>query len=346
MAAAAGGWTSAVVLGAVMFPASVPIERWIVPALVALALLALARWSIERLAMSIVALVAGAGLGGIVIFAQRAPAASTTPLGGALAEVRGTETALDYIVVACGTKSIRISPVLTFYSRSSDRTWSILSPELHGSRRTLANADKTETGVRAAFVDDGRSTLVVDHTATGVEVEAVSELAAPVFSHLNSFTTIDVPYEAMLAFSPVGDRQFPIEPADYPSGRPVQLAYVDAAQMFRVVRARDAEKGPYRELAAGALSRGAPLALEIRAADKDGCRLVFDDWSSQVSTEPSPTAGWGVTQGSIQFFSRDGQGIVLVTLADTGPGRGFDTVGHAAGVYRNRMHIVPLGPLP
>lgn len=57
------------------------------------------------------------------------------------------------------------------------------------------------------------------------------------------------------------------------------------------------------------------------------------DWASQVSTEPSPSAGWGVSQGSIQFFSEAGQGLVLLTLADTGPGRGFDSVGHAAGIY-------------
>ena len=34
--------------------------------------------------------------------------------------------------------------------------------------------------------------------------------------------------------------------------------------------------------------------------------------------------------------------LVLLTLADTGPGRGFDSVGHAAGSYRNRLRVEPI----
>src|SRR5690606_33004362 len=186
---------------------------------------------------------------------------------------------------------------------------------------------------RAAYRDVGESTLIVD----GDAIEAMTSLPRDVYSHLNSFATIEIPFEATIAFGPIATA-FPIEPADYPSGRPIKLAYLDEAGLH-VVRASDAEKGPFEELGSGPLRRGEPLRIELGPlAGAPGCRLVFEDWSAQASMAPSPTAGWGVSQSSVQFFSR----YVLMTLADTGPGRGFDSVGHAAGVYRNRVRVTQL----
>jgi len=72
-------------------------------------------------------------------------------------------------------------------------------------------------------------------------------------------------------------------------------------------------------------------------------RLTFDDFTAQASTELSPTAGWGVTQNALQFaLSGDAPGAmasVFLTLASTSVGRGFDSVGHAPGVYRNRIRV-------
>jgi hypothetical protein len=177
-----------------------------------------------------------------------------------------------------------------------------------------------------------------------VRVEALSKLEAPIYSHLNAWTTLRVDFDATLSFGPTGETRFALEPHDYPSGRPLHLAYLDASGTFHVVRASDGEKGPFSELGRGRLDRGEPLALVLRRRDAtdDGCQLVFEDWSAQVSTDPSPTAGWGVTQGTIQFFASGREGIVQLTLAETGPGRGFDSVGHAAGTYRNRIRIAAL----
>lgn len=347
VAAAAGGWTSAIITGVALFPVSMTLSRCAIPTVIALALCGLAWWARERRVITVVAIAAGAGIGAVVILAQRAPLPSTHPLGGTPAVVRSetSNPALSSgpILVPCGTREVRVYPLLTFTSRSPDRAWTILSPEQHGSHRTLARYETTPDGFRAAYIDDGESTLSSVETGDVREIEAVSTLHAPVYSHLNAFTSLHVPFEATLTFGPTGETRFPIEPAGYPSGRPVKLAYVDAEGTFRVVRARDAEKGPYSELAAGRLERGQPLILEIRPLDErdPGCRLVFEDWSAQLSTEPSPSAGWGVPQGTIQFFAQGGQGVVVLTLADTGPGRGFDSVGHAAGTYRNRLRVEP-----
>jgi hypothetical protein len=106
---------------------------------------------------------------------------------------------------------------------------------------------------------------------------------------------------------------------------------------FRVVSASDGEKGPFQTLANGKLQRGEPLTMTLRMDDSSLCTITFETWSTHASTDLSPSAGWGVSQNSVQFFSNRNQVLILLSLADTGPGRGWDSVGHARGRYRNLM---------
>ena len=103
------------------------------------------------------------------------------------------------------------------------------------------------------------------------------------------------------------------------------------------------EKGPFTELAHGRLAPGAPLGLTLFDDDQPIARFDFADFAAQASTEPSPTAGWGVPQNAIEFsLSRDrpdAPAAIYMTLAGTSVGRGWDSVGHAAGLYRNRIDI-------
>jgi hypothetical protein len=132
-------------------------------------------------------------------------------------------------------------------------------------------------------------------------------------------------------------------PFDYPVGRPARFAYLNAQQQFSVVEARSGEKGPFQPLAAGPLQRGEPLTLLLYEGDDIAASVTLDDWSTQLSTDLSPTAGWGVPMNAIEFF-RLGENEtdpieIYLTLAGTSVGRGWDTVGHRAGMYRNRMRI-------
>lgn len=346
MAAISGGWFAAIVTGHVLFPVSLGLDRLIGPAAIALALATLA-WATQiHAAASLGAAVVGGALGVIEILAQRAPPPSTRPSGGTLAEVRGDatkdEASTGQVSFPCGKEHIRVRPLLTFESRSPDATWTILAPpDAFGPQRKLDAFAKEKSGFRARYIDDGQTTLVATKDARGLDIESVSKLSHPIYSHLNAYTTIHIPFEATVSFSPTGQERFALEPMDYPSGRPAQLAYVGADIVFHVVRASDAEKGPYTELAKGHLGRDEPLTIELR--HKDGsfgtCRLTFKDWTSQLSTEPSPTAGWGVPQNSIQFSSRGKEGFIVLTLAETGPGRGWHSVGHAEGTYKNRLRV-------
>ncbi|HEY4176207.1 MAG TPA: hypothetical protein VGM90_05230 [Kofleriaceae bacterium] len=329
MTALAAGWLAATVTSALLFPDSMPLSRAALPGAVAIAWCLIA-WKL-RSRGSLVAAPLGAVAGVLMMLAQRAPLPSTTPSGGTLA-TEGAES----LIVRCGAHVVQLSPMLTFESRSPDRTWTVISPIKPG-----------------AELETQHSSLVVHRTDGGegdiesAELEAVSRLDEPVYAHLDSFARIDFDFRATVAFSTTGATQFPIEESDYPTGRPTKMAYIGADNVLRVVKADDGEKGPYHELAHGALHRGEPIMIEVRpVGEAGGCRFTFADWSAQVSTERSPTAGWGVPQNAIEFFAQKRFSLIALSLASTGPGRGFDSVGHAAGTYRNRVRIEQLETSP
>jgi hypothetical protein len=135
-------------------------------------------------------------------------------------------------------------------------------------------------------------------------------------------------------------------PSDYPTGRPVRVAIVDSDSNFQVVEASTGEKGPFRTLASGTLSRRDPLTIVVHDDGRPIAWLTFVDWSRQISTELSPTAGWGLPMNAIEF-QRFGDSAastvgIWMTLAATSVGRGWETVGHRAGIYRNELilHVV------
>ncbi len=348
-AAIAGGWLAAVGTSAFLFPVSFDVERAIGPGAIALALGTLAWATKLRTAPSLVAALVGAAFGFVEVLALKAPPPSTRPAGGALAEVKGEPTkddaATGQVSFPCGKEHVRVRPLLTFESRSPDATWTVLAPpDAFGPRRKFEAFAKEKNGFRASYTDDGVTSLVATKDAKGLEIEAVSKLPRAVYSHLNTFTTIYVPFETSLSFSATsatGAEKIALEPTDFPAGGPLQLAYLGADMALHVVRASDDEKGPYTELAKGRLGRDEPLTIEIR--HKDGspgtCKLTFKDWTSQVSTEPSPSAGFGLPQNSIQLHSRGKEAFIVLTLAETGPGRGWQSVGHAEGTYRNRIRV-------
>jgi hypothetical protein len=85
------------------------------------------------------------------------------------------------------------------------------------------------------------------------------------------------------------------------TGLPSRLAYLDAQGGFHVVQATSGEKGLFHPLASGRLDRGQPLTITILDRDQPVASLTLLDWSSQASTELSPTAGWGLPQNAIEF---------------------------------------------
>jgi hypothetical protein len=201
------------------------------------------------------------------------------------------------------------------------------------------------------YADPSASQLEVQSREENVaEIDAASELGSAIYSHLNTFCEISLTgfEDLALEFSPCAGMRVSVLPMDYPVGRPSRFAYLDEKGFFHVVEATSGEKGPFRKLASGRLERGAPLEITLYDAKSAIAVIVMEDWAAQVSTELSPTAGWGVPQNAIEFSlhgdSTRSAASLFFTLASTSAGRGFDSVGHAAGSYRNRMTVRYLPP--
>ena len=317
----------------------------------------------SRLAGGLIAVGAVAGL--LFPFAQRANLAVTRPLGGSVNVERGLPVMGIPRIEAmskrwrCDPREgsvmgmrnryvVSIEPLLTFISRSPDRCWTLFAPQAsrQGPGRTLVRWGREESAMEARYADDGDSSLWLRAaTEDALEIEAVSRLAAPIYSHLNTFFQLSVTgHEALsIVFSPCPDTPVDVLPMEYPVGRPSRFAYLDVADVLHVVEASSGEKGPFRELAAGPLRRGQPLQITLLDEGRAFAEIILEDWTAQVSTALSPTAGWGVPENAIEFSldgssRRAGAGI-FVTLASTSVGRGFDSVGHGPGTYRSRAKV-------
>jgi len=245
---------------------------------------------------------------------------------------------------------LEVYPLLSFYSRSPDRCWTIFSPRYIrvGPQRSLISLIQKTGSVTLDYKDDDHSRLQIKpiDKKGSVRLEAISNLPNAVYSHLNSFSEIHISGTGKLAlsFSPCPD-VVEMKPSGYPVGKPARLAYLDANNVFHVVEAKSGEKGPYRKLTEGILKKDEPLRITIHVEKKAVCVITLHDWAKQVSTQLSPTAGWGLPENAIEFsLSRSwksNQGIIFITLAGTSIGRGWDSVGHAPGTYRNTIIIEP-----
>ncbi len=316
----------------------------------------------------------GALTGAFVPWSQRAPTPSTkpsnpdrgtapaTPAGPSTrAWVNGAapqpshevdvDTETGRVTVAANGLTLQINPLLTFHSCSPDRFWTVLAPP--ATRKTpqvFVGSFGPDSNV-LEYKDNGRSRLAVTAGEDGdpVQIDSTTELARPVFAHLNSYCELVISGGDKLgvAFSPCPD-VIDLRYSSYPVGSPTRLACLDADGTFQVAEAASAEKGPFRQLAHGPLAAGEPLVITIYSAGKPVFAVTLADWTAQASTALSPTAGWGLPQNAIQFslMSRDdtGSGSICISLAGTSIGRGWDSVGHTAGTYRNRLTVLPLAP--
>jgi hypothetical protein len=243
--------------------------------------------------------------------------------------------------------ALDIEPLLLFQSRSPDGFWTIFSRQLP-DQPMLRRAIQRDSSLDVMY-EEGRR-MRVDASATELRIAASSVLSASVYSHLNSFSTVTLRGHRRLglAFSPCADSIVEVLHSDYPEGAPARFAYLDQQGVFHVVQATSAEKGPYHTLASGQLRRGEVLGVRlIELGDKPErtlAELRFADWSRQVSTELSPTAGFSVTENSIEFgLARTDPGsaaYLMLSLADTSVGRGWDTVAHSPGRYDNRVSVL------
>ncbi len=362
LATLAGVWVGGGITALVLYPSS---RRLLFVALLGAAgvmtLAALAGMARRHARYLLPALLAG-GVAGLALMAtQRGPTPSTRP-GGSLdeAQAMATQPVVPYSnrlvridaqtpAVMLEDRPLRLAvyPMLTFDSRSADRFWTIFARRRDrlGPERRFLGAQVEGASRVLSYESDGPERLrVTPHESLpSALLEASFTLPEPVYSHLNSYLFAEVTgFESLsLAFSPCPDTPIEVRPFGYPFGAPARVAYLDASGMFRVVEARSGEKGPFRLLAEGELGDG-PLTVTLLDEGRRVGEIVLHDWASQASTDLSPTAGWGLPQNAIEFFlsrHRSSTAALHVTLAGTSVGRGWDSVGHAAGTYTSRVTV-------
>jgi hypothetical protein len=362
-------WVTVVAVGCFVFP--VTARHQVLPGLLVLLAVGGARFGLSpvpaqawrgQLAAAIPALVIGV----FVVFSQRGPAPSTHPGGERIADFvfdRNVDRSIEAFnrggraavfpdkaaaVFSAGLATVEIRPLLRFESRSADRCWTNLAAEADRASPPLKEVGRRWTNKLAEIrYLRPAQTFSVDLSAPDVCVlEAATELDEAVYSHLNSFSELVIEGhggELSLTFSPCGNTTITVPSSDYPVGRPIRFAYLGADGIFRVVEASSAEKGPFKTLAEGPLARDGSLTIGVRVDGRRAARVTFLDFASQASTELSPTAGWGLPQNAVEMRRMGDISSspvhLWLTLAGTSVGRGFDSVGYAAGVYRNRVRI-------
>jgi hypothetical protein len=238
---------------------------------------------------------------------------------------------------------LNVLPMLSFADRSPDRCWITLAPSRQTFPTTRTLVSKLHDAARWTlfYKDEDASVLDVALAEGAVEIDARSRLSRPIFSHANSFTELAIQghQELTVTFSPVATKRIAAAPATAPA----RFAYLDELGVFHVVQASDRQRGPFTEIAAGPMKRADPLVVTLYDRDRPVFRVTLKDWASQASTQRSPAAGAGLPVNAIVLMrgSEPASSPVLLSfsLAGTMIGRGMQTVGHAAGVYSDRLTV-------
>jgi hypothetical protein len=366
----ASAWIGGALAGRIIFPVSLR-GFWIVGLAVGLiawglTLVALP-WDFKTLRRSCVLLTMATLVGVFVVWAQLPPLPSTDAyispddklkqflLSPSDSSVEAIVEIGDHFTIMppSGEITLRrdkvrltVSPFLEFDRTSPDRCWSILAPSASTARRQCRGFSSTPNSSQMwRYSDDAKFYLHGGQSSDAVEFSCYTRVERDTYSHLNSFTVLEVVGHEQLSliFSPCPETNIDVLPADYPTGRPARFAYLDGTGKFLVVEASSGEKGPFHPLESGPLTPGDEFSISLFDRETFVATVTLDDWPTQASTAISPTAGWGVPVNAIEF-QRHGDKesspvTIWITLASTGVGRGWEVVGHQEGTYRNQIKV-------
>ena len=357
----ASAWTTLAVAGSIWFPISLPRLWWfgvVVASIGSASFLLLKRKSPVPAHLWIPSCLVFAILGVLVIWMQLPPRSTTIPFDASTTidlEQSGTPApesigdrhhfypAAEQLKFTEDNLVIHCSPLLTFDRVCPDGFWSLFAPANNEPRS--AKFHRFADGTDIITYSDG-STVQLHNIQTADEIQLTAHvpLKSDTYSHLNSFCSFDISGHKHLAlvFSPCPRATIEVLPADYPTGRAARFAYFDGSQ-FVIVEAQSGEKGPFQTLARGPMQRSDPLTITINDDGVAVASIVLDDWARQASTALSPTAGWGVPVNAIEFQRGEqttSSATIWISLAGTSIGRGWESVGHRTGTYRNRIRVV------
>jgi hypothetical protein len=269
-------------------------------------------------------LVVGTALGAGFVHCTSPPPATTHPAnrpielparveGPAVLKSSGMTVSVEgkNIFVRGDGMSASIRPSMRFEAESPEGHWTVfrscrfrLPPwkVARGSKDALILRSSTKgmSGSAVVRIVDGKVRILFE---TNIE--------ETVHAHLSSAVSVTIWGEARVRGLPWksmdGD-----SPAEF-------IAFRDGRMEF--LRSRSDEKGPFETIAGW--EAGDP-EIEI-----GGWRVRVLGWADQASREESPTAGWGVSQGAIEYY----RSTLIWSLASTSVGRGWHAVATKPGRY-------------
>jgi len=366
----ASAWFAGAICGRVLFPASLRIV-WLLPVLISASGYACFWWltssGVRSYRTWLVSGTFSALVGLFVVWTQIPLPASTTPVNAETPKVADAQNpmivasalrvgaayefnpAAAQLTLEIGKIQIQCEPILDFERISQDGFWSLFARRSVEQRVPVEQSHNGEGDI-IRYSDGSVVEIATPTTDDLLEVAAFTPIQNDTYSHLNTYCLIEIygHRRLSLSFSPSPSDQIDVLPADYPTGRPARVAYVDESNLFHIVEAASGEKGPFHPLAIGKLGREEALTITIHDEGQPVASITLEDWSRQVNTDPSPTAGWGVPVNSIEF-RRLGDApslpvAIWVSLAATSVGRGWDAVGHRPGIYHNKLRFRVIAP--
>ena len=303
---------------------------WIVPP-AAMAMLLMVR----RLSSTTVitgGTVVGTGLAAAFWACTWAPPATTRPRGG---EVRpdtiieeASSTAADgihvsvsgnMVLVKSEGKTAAIWPGFDYDAVSDSGIWSLFQFRSTSTPSWTCSRSKAGGLALTAENEDFHSAARIRIENHAVHLQYETRVKRELASHLSS----------VLQFGLWGKASLHGIPWNLGNSDP-RCEFIAVRQgRTEFLRASSGEKGPFETLGA--------WPLENPTLMIDGWSIQLLGWAEQGSHEPSPTAGWGVSQAAIE---RAGT-TYFWSLASTSIGRGWHTVRTAPGVYVLEAVITP-----
>jgi hypothetical protein len=276
--------------------------------------------------------VLGVAVAGLFWFATWAPPPSTRPASKVIhldpmtreassIESEGVRVSVsgNLLQVASGGKIAYLWPGFDYEAVSDAGIWSLFQFRTAAVPSwTCGRTDRDGLAVRAEnddFQSAGR--VWIDHRVVHVRME--TRVKRDLASHLAS------------AFQLALSGQASVQGVPWNLGNSDPRSEFIAVRQGRteLLRASSGEKGPFEVLASWPV--GDPV-LKI-----EGWSIQLLGWADQGSHEPSPTAGWGVSQAAIE---RAGSAYFW-SLASTSIGRGWHTVRTGPGVYVLEAVVTP-----
>jgi hypothetical protein len=117
---------------------------------------------------------------------------------------------------------------------------------------------------------------------------------------------------------------------------PAELLVTDG-EVVRALRSRRRDTGPYEPVDVGRFDGW--MSIE---GLRDRFLLVMPDWTRQASTAPSRTAGHGLPENALVYWSEAGALNVAMDVAGTRVGPGRLSAELPAGIYRHRLRLLAL----